>query len=113
MSYFRVIPRDLFNEAKLLKGLGKISLMIHDGELPELNMNHEDESQGFTIEQDGATGAIYVSNIHVFDNNGTPVELFHPLNCKANWSLMMRYKDEDYYCFDESGNFMPSRSIFR
>lgn len=31
MNYTRVLPRDLFNEAKLLKELGFLSLAVHDG----------------------------------------------------------------------------------
>ena len=30
MSYARVIPRDLFNEANLLKCLGKVALILMD-----------------------------------------------------------------------------------
>lgn len=41
-SYRRVLPRDLFNEAKLLKCLGQLSLMIHDGKC-ELRVEHSDE----------------------------------------------------------------------
>ena len=33
-QYERVIPRDLFNEAKLLKCVGLLVLKIHDGENP-------------------------------------------------------------------------------
>ena len=32
MTYRRVLPRDLFNEAKLLKCLGQLALIIHDGQ---------------------------------------------------------------------------------
>lgn len=35
-EYQRVIPRDLFNEAKLLKCLGRLSLFIHDGKSPPI-----------------------------------------------------------------------------
>lgn len=113
MGYFRVIPRDLFNEAKLLKGLGKISLMIHDNSLPYVTVNHEDESAGFRIAQSENDGSIYVTNLHFFDNNGTPIYFFHPLNCKENWSLQMEYKGETYWVFDERGEFMPSKELFK
>lgn len=112
MSYLRVIPRDLFNEAKLLKCLGKISLMIHDNQLPFITVNHEDEREGFKIEQSDNDGSIYVSNLHFFDNSGTPLYFYHPLNSKANWSLMLDYNGNTYFCFDDNGKFMPSISLF-
>jgi hypothetical protein len=112
MSYFRVIPRDLFNEAKLLKGLGKIALMIHDNSLPYVTCVHEDERAGFKIFQNPTDGSINVSNLYFFDNNGTPIYFYHPLNCKDNWPLMMEYEGDTYYVFDEKGNFMLDKEIF-
>lgn len=113
MSYPRVIPRDLFNEANLLKCLGKISLMVHEGRFQgKINIDHEDASKGFKIVQNPHDGSISVSNLHIYDNNATPLHFFHPLNCKESWALCLEYKGETYYCFDERGNFMPSLSIF-
>lgn len=88
MSYLRVIPRDLFNEAKLLKGLGKICLMIHDNYLPFINCNHEDERSGFKIAQNKNDGSISVTNLHFFDNSGTPVYFYNPLNCKSKQAIV-------------------------
>ena len=113
MTYKRVCPRDLFNEAKLLKCLGFVSLLIHEGKIPGLTMNHENESLGFIIEQDGTDGSIYVSNLHFFDENGTPVYFYHPLNNKENFPLRMKYKDEEYYFFNENGKMMIHEKIFK
>jgi hypothetical protein len=113
MSYMRVIPRDLFNEAKLLRGLGKIALMIHDNSLPFITCVHEDESAGFKIEQSAMDGSISVSNLYFFDNSGTPIYFFHGLNCKERETLQMEYKGETYWVFDDGGKFMPSVHIFK
>lgn len=111
MSYRRVLPRDLFNESKLLKGLGKIALMIHNGTLP-IVMNHEDERSGFQIDQNPSDGSISVTNLHFFDNNGTPIYFYHRLNDKSDWTLMMEFKNETYYAFFDDGRFGPSITIF-
>ncbi len=64
--YERVLPRDLFNEAKLLKCLGRLCLLIHN-ELCSLTMEHDDSvCRGFDIRQDAAEGSLYCSNLHFF-----------------------------------------------
>ena len=90
MNYRRVIPRDLFNEAKLLKCLGLLSLRVHENAGPicdRLNIVLEDELSGFKIMQhiDGSIGCI---NFFLFNNNGTPVFLSTPLNSKLNYPLL-------------------------
>jgi len=112
-KYFRVIPRDLFNEGKLLSQLGRISLMIHDNTLPHITVNHENENSGFIISQNPDDGSISVTNLHFFDNNGTPIYFFHGLNCKEKFSLQMEFKGEVYWCFDDNGAFMPSQELFK
>lgn len=112
MSYKRVCPRDLFNESKLLKCLGFVSLLIHEGKIRCLNMNHENENEGFKIRQNPSDGSIYVSNLHFFDNNGTPVYFYHLLNNKSNFPLIMNYKNEEYYFFNESGEMQIDKDLF-
>ena len=34
-KYTRVLPRDLFNEAKLMKCMGLLTLLIHDELIPD------------------------------------------------------------------------------
>lgn len=68
MSYLRVIPRDLFNEAKLLKCLGQLALLIHDRvKVPAgLKLSHDDsEIDGFDIQQSQYDGSLYVSNMEL------------------------------------------------
>lgn len=59
-GYQRVIPRDLFNESKLLKCIGQVSLLIHDGidkagnRTPEgLTINQEGDAFSIALHDDG------------------------------------------------------------
>ncbi len=107
MSYTRVIPRDLFNEAKLLKCLGKICLDHHDNYklLNKVTVTHENEASGFQIEQDENDGSIFISNLYFFDVNGTPLQFSTSLNSRENWPLILEYKNETYNVFTDNGNY--------
>ena len=62
--YKRVLPRDLFNEAKLLKCLGRLCLLIED-DMCKLEYDHDDEfAEGFVIGQLQECGGIYPLNLH-------------------------------------------------
>ena len=112
MGYLRVNPRDLFNEAKLLKCLGQIALCIHDGKIQGLMMNHYDEHQGYIIEQDENDGSIYVSNFDFSAKNGGAVHFYHPLNSKENYPLMMIFEGDLYHCFSEKGELLFNNNLF-
>lgn len=111
-TYLRVVPRDFFNEAKLLKCLGRLELLILDNEKParDFKLTSEFDNEAFNIVQDPNSGSISVSNYHVFVN-GEELFLSTPLNSKANYPLIGIYKGEEYYIFDEQGNFMPNFGI--
>ena len=105
MKYKRVMPRDLFNEAKLLKCLGQLALIIHERQrvAEKIKLVLEDESAGFQVGKDPSSGCIYANNIHLFDNAGTPIYLSSPLNCKLNYPLTFDYKDEHEFVFNDNG----------
>lgn len=95
MNYARVLPRDLFNEAKLLKCLGQLSLLIHDGlgidPAWALKLIHQDpvdseEYTGFIIEQNNDDGSIYCANL-VLLSRGQVIRLYSPLNSKLPYPL--------------------------
>lgn len=104
MSYTRVIPRDLFNEAKLLKCLGQLALLIHDGvKIPRgLSIEHADPTEGFRIEQDGSDGSLYCANLCVFCN-GCAISLRTPLNSKDAYPLWFTVGEEEGRVFNEDG----------
>ena len=85
MSYHRILPRDAFNEAKLLKCVGKITLLIEDGTAPGWSFDYDGEP--FNIQQDDSDGSISVSNI-AFYFNGESVRLSTPLNARDNWPMI-------------------------
>ena len=86
MSYTRVIPRDFFNESKLLKCMGRVAIILHEYarmaellHLVHLTTDHG-YSEGFDIEQ-ADDGDLFVSNV-VFARRGSSAT-FH-LYCGYN-----------------------------
>jgi CheY-like chemotaxis protein len=106
VPYVRVVPRDLFNESKLLKCLGKISIGILDGKLGEhrLTEKHTRTEKGFIILQN-EDGDIICDNYRVF-KGGEEIYLFTRLNSKAVWPLMtIDHKGEYIDVLDDNGKF--------
>ena len=103
MTYHRVIPRDLFNEAKLLKCLGK--LYIESEYEPEgtIVMHRDDEDDLFRVEQDPTSGCIYVDNIMVLVN-GKRVWIYTGLNAKSDYPMYADFGGETIAVFDMDGN---------
>jgi len=64
MSYHRVIPRDLFNESKLLKCLGRLALLVNDGMAGSLQIDFDGES--FDIRREDSSGGLYCHNFKAF-----------------------------------------------
>lgn len=103
MSYNRTIPRDLFNEAKLLKCLGQLSLLIHDEMARPLSIDHDEtEFPGFLIEQRDSDGALYCSNLQVFCK-GRLIGLWSPYNRKDAYPLTFSLDDEEGDVFTDEG----------
>lgn len=102
MSYERVIPRDLFNDANLLKCVGKVCLLIHDNML-ELEFEHD--GREFDIEQN-EDGDTYVQNLRFQNLDGGLVYLYRPLNARASWPLLSDFDDDNcrINVFDDNGN---------
>jgi hypothetical protein len=102
MSYHRIIPRDLFNEAKLLKCLGQLSLYILDYAPRGLALDHENPEDGFRIEQNEDSGALYCSNLECLCA-GRLIGLQSAYNSKDAYPLNFILDDEDGRVFDEDG----------
>lgn len=108
----RVIPRDFFNEAKLLKCLGRLSLLILENRVNELPLKEEFDGRAFSIIQNDADGSLSVENYKLL-LDGEKIELYLTYNSKENYPLMGRYRDEEYYLLsDKSGDFMPNFGFF-
>lgn len=101
-KYHRVIPRDLFNEAKLLKCIGKLCLLILDGLVP-VKMSYEENGEPFQIGMTG-DGYLTVTNLEIYVKN-KPYRFKTNYNSKSNYTLFLEHEDNDYRVFDEDGNF--------
>lgn len=107
-NYTRVIPRDLFNEAKLLKCVGRLSLLVLDRMAPKgLTIDETGEPFRVVMLQEGALTIInYPISVH-----GIPHTFATPVNNRSNYPLDMQVGESDDYftirVFDESGNFEP------
>lgn len=103
VNYYRVCPRDLFNEAKLLKCMGRLCLYILDGITP-VEMTNSDNGKGFKI---GLLdeGSLTITNLTI-KIKGKPYLFKTTYNSKANYPLFLQTEDyEDILVFDDEGNF--------
>lgn len=103
----RVIPRDFFNDSKLLKCLGQFQLCAKHTGANGLDFEIKYDGEPFEIFQHDSDGSLSVLNYSVF-LKGSPVALYIPYNAKENYPLIGLYKGEEYYIFDEKGKFMPN-----
>lgn len=101
-KYTRVIPRDLFNESKLLKCIGRLCLMIHDGKgLNGMTFEHDDEPFDIGLLDDGY---LAIRNIR-FDMNGMNLFFKCQYNSKTNFPLYVELEYCEYLVFDEDGEY--------
>ena len=79
MSYTRETPRDLFNESKLLKCLGQLSLIIHNTVDSDGNAELQKRKPFVHGDSYGAVVAGYIENDDGNDGGKGPPEQVHPL----------------------------------
>ena len=104
MKYYREIPRDFFNEAKLLNCLGLLSLKILDCQLPEgIGIEIEGEGQPFNIVL-LKDGSLVVDNYPIL-LNGMYVKFKTTYNSKSNYPFFAEHKNCDIPVFDDNGEF--------
>lgn len=110
MTYTRVIPRDLFNEADLLKCYGRLWILLDEtrGHVAQLGEEEQLPGAPFEIWQDEADGSISVANVP-FTIRGERWRLSRPLNCRNPWPLWCSSPDEEICerVFTEEGRFSP------
>lgn len=100
----RILPRDAFNDANLLKCVGQLTLLIEDGLIPWLRLDYDGEP--FDIQQNPDSGATWVANIHIETMGGAYLYFTRPLNSRDAWPLYVEHADEVYPVFDETGKFI-------
>jgi len=106
MGYIRVIPRDLFNEASLLKCYGRLYILLE-----KMNVSARFSSEDvdlFEIEQRDSDGAIFVSNLSLIVGDDTYI-LTRPLNSRGPWPLYAESENGDDIIgvFDDEGELSP------
>lgn len=103
-SYQRVIPRDLFNDANLLKCYGQIYINLEPLDV-DAKLVERGDMRGFHIERDDSSGATFVANVHLIVR-GQPVRLERPMNSRQPYPLYMVTEDyEEITVFEQSGQF--------
>ena len=103
MSHVRVIPRDLFNDANLLKCLGQVFLNLETANLSGVELEHD--GAAFRIVQSAGDGSTWVENVRL-NVRGQDVIMFRPLNSRRPWPLYISVvNDDDIPVLDDDGNF--------
>lgn len=104
MTYKRIIPRDFFNEAKLLKCMGLLSLKIEDRETPEgIKIEIESNNEPFEIvllEEGSLTIKNYLVKV-----NGKRVTMKTTYNSKSPFPLMCGIGYDEWPVFTDEGEF--------
>jgi hypothetical protein len=110
MSYTRVVPRDLFNDANLLKCLGQLYLNIDNVPKQGFELSDLDGVDGFPIEQDEADGSTFCPLVTAMVN-GEEFHFVRPMNSREPWPLLMRSQTNFDYdeipVFTNNGGFHP------
>ena len=88
MSYRRVVPLDLFNEANLLKCLGQLYLRTEH--IAHVELTEPEDHDPFMIGQDHNSGAIHCLNV-VLVINGDRCALERPLNSRHPYPLYLTH----------------------
>jgi len=105
MSYTRVIPRDFFNESKLLKCFGQLSLKVLDDMLPEnIKIHIEENGEAFQIEMDEVSEGLVITNIKTTVND-EQVLFYTIYNSKDSYPFYCLHGSELIQVFNEHGEF--------
>lgn len=90
MTYHRVIPRDLFNEANLLKCLAHLWICFERSNVEAVYVSHD--GGPFQVEQDPSDGSIEAINVRYYIRDQA-LDLCRPLNSREPWPLQRRMDD--------------------
>jgi hypothetical protein len=111
MSYQRVIPRDLFNEANLLKCYGQLYLQLERLNIPGVELVHDGEM--FDIDQDPVDGSLFFENVRLWVHD-EPQILFRQLNSREPWPLYIDGTEapEPFAVFNDDGTLSEEMLTF-
>lgn len=103
MNYKRVIPRDFFNEAKLLKCWGQLWLKLENINSNNVRIDDDLEMCGFIVKQNPLTGYLYLKNVRLYIRNEF-VEVFSYYNSRSKYPLYFILNEDVCPCLTEQGN---------
>lgn len=112
MFYQRVIPRDLFNEASLLKCYGALWIALDDMACKTAAFAglHGDHFESFDVVQRNEDGSIFIENMPLLIH-GELYFLTRPLNSRQPWPLYaQKAADDDHepvHVFTDDGKLSP------
>ena len=107
MSYYRILPRDAFNDANLLKCMAKLTMLIEDGKIPWLTFTYDNKP--FNIQQNPHDGNTYVANISIYckHDDAGPLILTRPMNSREPWPLYIESEHGGVFpVFSAEGEFI-------
>jgi uncharacterized protein YkuJ len=101
-DYIRVIPRDLFNESKLLKCIARLTLLVHDGNnLKAIRFEHDDNPFIIGLMDEGS---LTITNINFFIHD-REVIFKTTYNAKSNYPLLCEYDYSEDIVFNDDGTY--------
>jgi len=105
--YQRVLPRDLFNEANLLKCWGQLELLTMENPVVQIKHNQFLHDNGFIVHLNDYDCSLEVVNLRLFINS-VCYRVFRPMNSRDPYPLMLEIDkdtDEHIEIFTDSGQF--------
>lgn len=103
-TYRRVMPRDLFNEANLLKCYGALWIALDNLHRHNAALGDDEGDHGggaFEVVQD-ENGGLTLANVP-FTIRGEPWSLRRPLNSREPWPLYAETEEDCVSVFNEDG----------
>lgn len=110
MTYLRVIPRDLFNEANLLKCYGQLYLELEKLRLEDC-LIHTQSWSPFDTWQNQDDGSISIGNVRL-QVRGETVRLYRPLNSRDPYPLYADTGEDTLSVFEDSGKLSQEFHAF-
>lgn len=108
-NYKRVIPRDLFNEALLLKSMGRLILSIEDAKaMPGLTYKYDGKPFAIAV---GTAEYMQLMNVRIY-LHGHLLNFYTTYNSRRNYPLIVFYDNCEYLVFDEDGSYSDEFKIF-
>jgi len=111
-NYQRVNPRDLFNEAKLLKCWGQLALLVHEGRgiASYLFVEHTNPCSGFCIGLSGHENSLQCLNLKLWvgresDPKRFSIRVFQTYNSREAYPLLFEGDFTEDFIFDDQGEF--------